>query len=66
MLKTQIAISDLKPGMTVLFNGKVTTVNKSDLSYDSFMGCKFKGSCHPKYITAVQFEVPIRNGFRVI
>lgn len=60
MLKTQIAISDLKPGMTVLFNGKVTTVNKSDLSYDSFMGHKFK------YITAVQFEVPIRNGFRVI
>lgn len=65
MLKTQIAISELTPGMTVLFQGRLTTVCKTDLGKDSFMGPTFKGDSSKKSLTRVRWEVPTINGYRL-
>jgi hypothetical protein len=65
MLETQIELSELMPGMTVLFRGKVTTVCKTDIGGDRFMGVTFRGDASKKYLTRVQWVVPTMYGSRL-
>ena len=55
-MRRQITAAKLQPGMTILFNGKITDVTRADLGFDSFGRATFRG--HSGELTQVQFEEP--------
>lgn len=61
LVKTIIQKSDLQIGMTVEWDGKLTTVGKENLK-NTLHGIAFNGSAFPKNITRIQFAVPTANG----
>ena len=61
LVKKTIQKSDLKIGMTVEWNGKLTTVGKENLK-KTLHGVAFNGCAFPKEIVMVQFSVPTANG----
>ena len=61
LVKTTIQKSDLQTGMTVEWNGQLTTVGNENLKNTS-NGMAFNGCTFPKEIVMVQFAVPTANG----
>jgi len=61
LVKTTINKSDLQIGMTVEWNGQLTTVGKENLK-NTLHGVAFNGSAFPKEIVMVQFAVPTASG----
>lgn len=61
LVKTTIQKSDLQIGMTVEWNGQLTTVGKENLSH-TLHGIAFNGCAFPKEIVRVQFAVTTNNG----
>tara|TARA_R110002049_G_C9177884_1_gene563269 strand:+ start:26610 stop:26816 length:207 start_codon:yes stop_codon:yes gene_type:complete len=61
LVKTIIKKSNLKIGMTVEWNGQLTTVDKENLK-NTLHGMAFNGCSFPKEIVMVQFAVPTANG----
>lgn len=66
IIRSEIKISDLKQGMTVEKNGKLITVSKKHLTFDSLFGryC-FEGDGSKEFITRAQFKSPTAYGFRL-
>lgn len=62
LIRTQIMVSELLPGMTVEYKQELYTVNKNDLQFCPFMGHSFRGDASGKYITRIQFAVQTANG----
>lgn len=65
IVRTEIPISELMVGMTVEQDGKLITVSKNDLKYDSFLGYSFRGDAYKKYITKINFIVPTNLGVSI-
>ena len=61
LVKTTIQKSDLQIGMTVEWDGQLTTVGKENLKR-GFCGTSFNGCAFPKEIVMVQFAVPTAKG----
>ena len=61
IIKSQISVSDLKPGMTVEYKGEMLTVSKNDVK-KGFCGYSFRGDASKKEITRIQFAVPTKFG----
>jgi len=61
IVRTTIPISELKPGMTVEYDGEILTVGKNDLK-SGFMGNSFRGDASKKTITRIQYKVPTAKG----
>lgn len=61
LVKTTIQKSDLQIGMTVEWNGQLTTVGQENLK-NTLHGMAFNGCAFPKEIVRVQFAVPTANG----
>lgn len=62
IVKTNILLSDLKPGMTVEYDGQIKTVCKKDIKHCPFMGWSYLGNASKKQITLIQFAVPTAFG----
>ena len=61
LVKTTIKKSDLQVGMTVEWNGQLTTVGQENLG-NGIHGISFNGVAYPREITRVQFAVPTASG----
>ena len=61
LVKTTIQKSDLQIGMTVEWNGQLTTVGKENLK-NTLHGMAFNRCAFPKEIVRVQFAVPTSKG----
>jgi hypothetical protein len=57
-----ISAKEIKAGMTVVWQGKETTVCTKDISYSSLMGQAFRGDASKKQITQIIYKVPTING----
>lgn len=66
LIRTQIPISQLKQGMTVEYRGKLLTVSKNDVKYNSLFGYSFRGDGSKQEIVQIQFSVPILSGTSII
>jgi hypothetical protein len=61
LVKTTIQKSDLRIGMTVEWNGQLTTVGRENLKNTSH-GMAFNGCAFPKQIVMIQFAVQTIKG----
>lgn len=61
LVETIIKIEDLEIGMTIRWNGELTTVGRENLKY-TLHGVAFNGCAYPKTVTRVQFAVPTKYG----
>ena len=61
IIRSQIRIANLKPGMIVEYENQFITVSNRDIQ-KGFLGYSFRGDASKKFITRIQFAVLTSTG----